>query len=46
MLMGSSLKLVDEVPAGSIVGIGGLDDIVVKTGTICTNASCPNFVRL
>lgn len=46
MLMGSSLKLVDEVPAGSIVGIGGLDDILIKTGTLSSSPSCPNFVRL
>jgi ribosome assembly protein 1 len=46
LLMGSSLKLVDEVPAGSIVGIGGLDDILIKTGTLSSTPSCPNFVRL
>jgi len=34
--MGSSLKLVDRVPAGSIVGIGGLDDILIKSGLIST----------
>ena len=44
--MGSSLRLVDECPAGSIVGIGGLDDIVIKTGTISSTTACPNFVRL
>ena len=44
--MGSSLKLVDEVPAGSIVGIGGLDDTIIKTGVISSSASCPNFVKL
>ena len=46
LLMGSSLKLIDEAPAGSIVGIGGLDDQLIKTGTISTDENCPNFIKL
>ena len=45
LLMGSSLQLVQEVPAGNIAGIGGLEDIVIKTGTISTYIECPNFAR-
>lgn len=37
LLMGSSLKLIDQAPAGTIVGIGGLDDILIKTGTISSD---------
>lgn len=43
--MGSSIKLVNQVPAGSVVGIGGLDDILIKTGTISTDVNCPNFTK-
>jgi ribosome assembly protein 1 len=44
--MGSSLKLVKEAPAGSIVGIGGLEELVTKYATLCTTPDCPNFTRL
>ena len=46
LLMGSALKLVDQAPAGSIVGIGGLDDLLIKTGTISSTELCPNFIKL
>ena len=46
LLMGSSLKLVDQAPAGSIIGIGGLDDLLIKTGTISSSPECPNFIKL
>lgn len=45
LLMGSTLKLLDSAPAGAIVGIGGLDEVLVKTGTISTSQACPNFVK-
>jgi len=44
--MGSSLKLIERAPAGSIVGIGGLEDILLKSGTISTSLHCPNFVKM
>jgi len=44
--MGSSLKLTDRVPAGSVVGIGGLDDVLIKTGTISSSDKCPNFTKV
>jgi ribosome assembly protein 1 len=34
LLMGRELILIDEAPAGSIVGIGGLDGKILKSGTI------------
>jgi ribosome assembly protein 1 len=46
LLMGSSLKLVDSAPAGCIIGIGGLDDLLIKTGTISSSQDCPNFIKL
>ena len=43
--MGSSLQLLTEVPSGCIVGIGGLDDKILKTGTITSSPACPNFTK-
>lgn len=37
LLMGSNLQLVQEAPAGTIVGIGGLERYLIKTGTISTS---------
>ena len=45
LLMGSGLKLIKQAPAGSIVGIGGLEDLLLKTGTISTDPNCPNFQK-
>lgn len=44
--MGSTMKLIERAPAGVIVGIGGLDEILFKTGTISSIESCPNFIKL
>ena len=44
--MGSTMKPISEAPAGCIVGIGGLDDILLKSGTISSVETCPNFVKL
>ena len=34
--MGRELVRMDKVPAGNIVGVVGLDDVVLKNGTICS----------
>jgi translation elongation factor EF-G len=45
--MGSSFNLIYTARAGCIIGIGGLDDILIKAGTITTEPeSCPNFLRV
>ncbi|KAG8630915.1 hypothetical protein KVT40_000055 [Elsinoe batatas] len=36
LLMGRSLEALTSVPAGSVVGIGGLEGAVLKSGTIST----------
>lgn len=46
LLMGASLNLVNEVPAGNIVGIGGLEDYVLKTGTLSSHPHCPNMTKI
>lgn len=45
LLMGSSIQLLEEAPAGCIVGIADLEDIVLKTGTLSTSVQCPNFQK-
>ena len=45
--MGSSFNLIQTATAGCIVGIGGLDNILIKSGTITTDPNiCPNFLRV
>ena len=46
LLMGSSLEPVGQVGPGCIVGIGGLEDILLKTGTLSSTMNCPNFSKL
>lgn len=47
LLMGSSFNLIQTARAGCIIGIGGLDDILIKSGTITSDPSiCPNFLRV
>lgn len=45
-LMGRNLESVNEVPAGNIVGIGGLDTTIFKTATLSTTPFCPPFIDL
>lgn len=44
--MGKELEELDEVPAGNIVGIQGLQDQVLKTATLSNNVYCPSFTDL
>merc|ERR1719187_200100 len=46
MLLGRELESVKEVPAGSIVGIGGLENYVLKSATLSSDPLCPPFVEL
>ena len=45
LLMGSSIQMIEEAPAGCIVGIADLEGIILKTGTISTSRLCPNFQK-
>ena len=38
MLMGRSLEALSSVPAGVVVGIGGLEGHILKSGTLCSQA--------
>ena len=40
------LEELQEVPAGNVVGIGGLQDFVLKSATLSSDFFCPAFVEL
>ncbi|XP_025127307.3 elongation factor-like GTPase 1 isoform X2 [Bubalus bubalis] len=46
LLMGRELEGLEEVPPGNVLGIGGLQDFVLKSATLCTSPSCPPFIPL
>uniref|UniRef100_A0A8D0W8Q7 Elongation factor-like GTPase 1 n=1 Tax=Sus scrofa TaxID=9823 RepID=A0A8D0W8Q7_PIG len=46
LLMGRELEDLEEVPPGNVLGIGGLQDFVLKSATLCTLPSCPPFIPL
>ncbi|XP_060035502.1 elongation factor-like GTPase 1 isoform X2 [Erinaceus europaeus] len=46
LLMGRELEELEEVPPGNVLGIGGLQDLVLKSATLCSSPSCPPFVPL
>ncbi|XP_021561609.1 elongation factor-like GTPase 1 isoform X3 [Carlito syrichta] len=46
LLMGRELEDLEEVPPGNVLGIGGLQDFVLKSATLCSLPSCPPFIPL
>ena len=46
LLMGRELELLDSVPAGNVVGIGGLEEHVLKSATLSGTLDCPAFTEL
>lgn len=46
IFMGGELESLDEVPAGNIVGIGGLENHVIKTATLSNTVFCPSFSEM
>lgn len=46
LLMGKEAIPVDSVPAGNIVGIGGLNSVVFKSATLSSTLACPPFTPL
>ncbi|XP_053321413.1 elongation factor-like GTPase 1 [Spea bombifrons] len=46
LLMGRELEELDEVPAGNVLGIGGLEEFVLKSATLSTSPACPPFIPL
>ena len=46
LLMGRELESLDTIPAGNILGIGGLENHVLKSATISSTVACPPFTAL
>ncbi|XP_073840449.1 elongation factor-like GTPase 1 isoform X2 [Musca autumnalis] len=46
LFMGGELQALDEVPAGNIVGIGGLEKDIVKSGTLSNTMYCTSFSEM
>ncbi|KAI5101216.1 elongation factor-like GTPase 1 [Silurus meridionalis] len=46
LLMGRELEELDEVPAGNVLGIGGMEEFILKSATISSTAACPPFTPL
>ena len=43
ILMGRGVVEVESVPAGSVLGIAGLDQHILKSATVSTSLACPAF---
>jgi translation elongation factor EF-G len=39
-MMGRGLEPLEEVPAGNIFGLAGVDDHILKTATLCSSPMC------
>ncbi|KAL4613288.1 elongation factor-like GTPase 1 [Arapaima gigas] len=46
LLMGRELEELEEVPAGNVLGIGGMEDWILKSATVSTTPACPPFTPL
>lgn len=44
--MGRELECLESVPAGNVVGIGGLEEHILKSGTLSSSLACPAFTEL
>lgn len=42
-MMGKSVEAIDDVPAGNLVGLVGLDQFLLKSGTLTTSESAHNM---
>eukprot|EP01114_Cavostelium_apophysatum_P018773 TRINITY_DN5886_c0_g1_i1.p1 TRINITY_DN5886_c0_g1~~TRINITY_DN5886_c0_g1_i1.p1 ORF type:complete len:1020 (-),score=286.89 TRINITY_DN5886_c0_g1_i1:4-3063(-) len=43
LLMGRGVEAVEEIPAGNICGIGGLEEFIIKSATISSTPLCSTF---
>ena len=46
LLLGRDLEELNEAKAGNIVGIGGLENYILKSATISTNIACTPFMEI
>jgi len=43
LMMGQGMFLVDEVPAGNLLAIGGIERSILKSATLSSSLECPPF---
>ncbi|KAK3601070.1 hypothetical protein CHS0354_029297 [Potamilus streckersoni] len=46
LFMGRELEELDCVPAGNVLGLGGLEDYILKSGTVSSTVACTAFTDL
>lgn len=46
LFMGRELELMESIPAGNVLGIGGLEDHILKSATVSSTVACPAFTDL
>ncbi|KAK2178328.1 hypothetical protein NP493_547g01002 [Ridgeia piscesae] len=46
MLMGRELESLPEVPAGNILGLGGLSEHIINSATVSSTLACPAFTEM
>ena len=46
LMMGRELELIEEVPCGNIVAIGGLENLILKSATLSSTLYCPSFTSM
>ncbi|XP_032514217.2 elongation factor-like GTPase 1 isoform X3 [Danaus plexippus] len=46
VLMGRELEDLEEAVAGNVIGIGGLEDHILKTATLSSTVACPSFSEI
>ncbi|XP_022125841.2 elongation factor-like GTPase 1 [Pieris rapae] len=46
ILMGRELEEIDEAVSGNIIGIGGLEDHILKTAILSSSLACPPFSEI
>ncbi|KAJ3116010.1 Cytoplasmic GTPase/eEF2-like protein (ribosomal biogenesis) [Phlyctochytrium bullatum] len=46
LLMGRELEDLDEVPAGNVFGIGGIEEAILKTATLSSTPKCISFGKV
>ncbi|CAL1526751.1 unnamed protein product [Lymnaea stagnalis] len=46
LFMGRELEALDEVSAGNVLGIGGLEAHILKSGTLASRVTCPAFTDM
>jgi ribosome assembly protein 1 len=46
LMMGRELEPIDQVAAGNICAIGGLDNLLLKSATLSSTLYCPSFASM